>query len=241
MKFQCGDFFALTGYSLRSRFVRLLSSIRYGIPFKRTFSHVETAIDENQNISAEAKGVMYVDNDREGIEKSDVIVFRFKNFSLQDQKRHKKAAKAHLDTGYAFARYVLDASIIIRFAFILFGWIFLIPGLIMKDFGLFLGSLIALVAFILFLTIVIKIAEKFDWLTEDCVENASLIYSMNKKWAPIPKARNEFPNGMVQVWRNLVLNKVGEVVAEKERGEKWKFKSPQHQAEIREKILKKLI
>jgi len=240
MKFQCGDFFAIRGYSPKSRLVRFLSSIRYGIPFKRTFSHVETAIDENQNISAEATGVKYVDNDREGLEKSDVIVFRFKKFSLQDQKRHQKAAKDHLATGYAFARYFLDASVIIRVAFILFGWIFLIPGLILGDLGLFIISLIALVAFILFLTIVIIIAKKFDLLTEDCAENASLIYSKNKKWAPIPKERNEFPNGMVQVWRNLVLNKVAYVVAEKERGEK-KFKSPQHQAKIREKILKKLI
>jgi hypothetical protein len=86
-----------------------------------------------------------------------------------------------------------------------------------------------------------KIAKKFDLLTEDCAENASLIYSKTKKWAPIPKERNEFPNGMVQVWRNLVLNKVADVVAEKEKGEKWKFRSPQQQATIRKKILQKLI
>jgi hypothetical protein len=241
MKFQCGDFFAIRGYSPRSRLVRRLSSIRYGIPFKRTFSHVETAIDEDQNISAQAKGVMYVKNNRKGIEKSDVIVFRFKKFSPTDQKRHKEEAEDHLATKYAFARYALDASIIIRFAFILFGWIFLIPVLIMKNSRLFIGSLIVLVAFILFLTIVIEIAKKFDLLTEDCAENASLIYSKNKKWAPIPKERNEFPNGMVQVWRNLVLNKVAEVVAEKKKGEEWEFKTPQHQAEILKKILQKLI
>lgn len=241
MKFQCGDFFALRGYSPRSRLVRLLSSIRYGIPFKRTFSHVETAIDEDRNISAGPKGVMYEKNDREGIEKSDVIVFRFKKFSLQDQQKHKKEAEKHLATKYAFARYVLDASVIIRFTFILFGWIFLIPGLVMRDLKLFIGSLIALVAFILLLTLVISIAKKFDLLTEDCAENASLIYSKNKKWAPIPKERNEFPNGMVQVWRNLVLNKVAEVVAEKKKGEKWEFKTPQDQAEIFKKILQKLI
>jgi hypothetical protein len=76
---------------------------------------------------------MYVKNDRKGIEKSDVIVFRFKKFSLQDQKRHKKEAKKHLATKYAFARYALDASTIIRFTFVLFGWIFLIPGIIKKD------------------------------------------------------------------------------------------------------------
>jgi len=241
MKFQCGDFFAIRGYGSKSYLVRFLTSIRYGIPFKKTFSHVETAINKTQNISAEAKGVMYVDNDREGIEKSDVIVFRFKKFSLRDQQRHKTAAEKHLATKYAFARYFLDASVIIRAAFIMFGWIFLIPGLILGDLGLFLVSLIALVTFILFLTLVIKIAKKFDLLTEDCAENASLIYSKNKKWAPIPKERNEFPNGMVQVWRNLVLNKVAEVVAEKEKGKKWKFKSPQQQAKIREKILEKLI
>jgi hypothetical protein len=241
MEFQCGDFFAIRGYSLRSRLVRLLSSIRYGIPFKRTFSHVETAIDEDQNISAEAKGVMYVDNNRKGIEKSDGIVFRFKKFGPKDQKKHKEEADSHLATKYAFARYALDASVIIRFTFILFGWIFLIPGLIIKGSGLFIGSLIALVAFILFLTLIIGIAKKIDLLTEDCAENVSLIYSKNKKWAPIPKERNEFPNGMVQVWRNLVLNKVAEVVAEKKRGKEWEFKSPQHQADILKRILQKLI
>jgi len=241
MKFQCGDFFALRGYSPRSRLVRLLSSIRYGIPFKSTFSHVETAIDEDQNISAEAKGVMYVDNNREGIKKSDVIVFRFKKFSPKDQKKHKEEAEDHLATKYAFARYALDASVIIRFTFILFGWIFLIPGLIKRDLALFLWSLGALVAFILFLTVVIKIAKKIDLLTEDCAENASLIYSKNKKWAPIPKERNEFPNGMVHVWRNLVLNKVADVVAEKKKGEEWEFKSPEQRADILERILRKLI
>lgn len=241
MEFQCGDFFAIRSYSLRSQFIRRLISIRYGIPFKSTFSHVETAISEEQNISAEAKGVMYVKNDRKAIERSDGIVFRFKKFSPIDQKRHKEEAKKHLATKYAFARYALDASVIIRFAFILFGWVFLIPGLVVKDPKLFFGSLIALVAFILFLSLVIGIAKKFDLLTEDCAENASLIYSKNKKWAPIPKERNEFPNGMVQVWRNLVLNKAAEVVAEKEKGGKWEFKSPQHQAEILKRILQKLI
>jgi hypothetical protein len=46
---------------------------------------------------------------------------------------------------------------------------------------------------------------------------------------------------MVQVWRNLVLNKVAEVVAEKEKGGKWKFKSPKQQADILKRILQKLI
>ena len=241
MEFQCGDFFAIRAFSLRSRLIRLLSSIRYGIPFKSTFSHVETAIDEELNISAEAKGVMYVDNNRKGLIKSEGIVFRFKRFGPEDQENHKEEADKHLATKYAFARYVLDASRIVRFTFILFGLIFLIPGLVMRNLGLTLGSLIALVAFILFLILVIEIAKKFDLLTEDCVENVSLIYSKNKKWAPIPKERNEFPNGMVQVWRNLVLNNVAEVVAEKEKGGEWEFKSPEQRPDIIKRIFMKLI
>jgi hypothetical protein len=241
MKFQCGDFFALRGYGPRSRFIRLLIFIRYGVPFKKTFSHVETAIDEKRNISAEAKGVMYVSNARKGIKKSDIIVFRFKKFNEQDQKKHKEAAEGHLTTKYAFARYALDASRIIRFVFIMFGWIFLIPGLLLNNFRLFIVLLIALVAFILFLTVIMEIAKKFDLLTEDCAENVSLIYSENKRWAPIPKERNEFPNGMVQVWRNLVLNEVAEVVARKKRGGEWEFKSAQDQAKMRKMILQKMI
>ena len=116
----------------------------------------------------------------------------------------------------------------------------MIPGLFI-GFYVFIGSLIALAAFILFMTIIIKIAKKFDLLTEDCAENASLIYSENKKWAPIPKERNEFPNGMVQVWRNLVLNGVANVVAKKKREGKWEFKSKQDQVKIRKRILQKMI
>lgn len=240
MKFQGGDFFALKSYGPRSRLIRLLIFLRYGVPFKKTFSHVETAVDEKRNISAEAKGVMYVANDREGIKKSYVIVFRLKKFNEDDQNKHRKAAAGHIAIGYAYWRYALDASRIIRTAFILFGWIFLLVGIGISTY-VFIRILIALVAFVIFLTIVIEISKIFDLRTEDCAENASLIYSENKRWAPIPRERNEFPNGMVQVWRNLVLNGVAEVVAEKKRGGTWEFKSQQDQAEIREMILQKKI
>lgn len=240
MKFQCGDFFALRSYSLRSRLIRLLVFLRYGVPFKKTFNHVETGVDEKRNISAEPNGVRYVKNDREVIKKSYVIVFRFKKFDEDDQNKHRKTAEKHIDTGYAYARYALDASRIIRASFILFGWIFLLVGILISV-RVFIIMLIALAAFILFLSLVILVAKIFDLRTVDCSELVSLIYSENKRWAPIPKERNEFPNGMVQVWRNLVLNGVAEVIAEKKRGEEWEFKSEEDQAEIREMILQKKI
>ena len=129
MKFQCGDFFALRGYSLISRSIRFLTFVRYGIPFKKTFSHVESAVDDKNNVSA--------------------IVF------------------VTLFKGY--------------------------------------------------------IKEK-DKLTEDCAETQSLIYSEDGRWISLQKPRNEFPNGMVQVWENLILNGVAEVIAEKEKGGDWNWR-----------------
>jgi len=248
LKFHCGDFFAIRSYGLRSCIIRLLSSIRYGIPFKKTFSHVETAVSGKRNISAQAKCVMYVDNNREGIQKSDVIVFRLKKFYKTDKENHVAAAAAHLETRYAYGRYILDAFRITLAVFILFGSIFFILGipvlfLVFPDVfkTVLKTNFMAWVALLVLLFIGIEIAKIFDKSSEDCAENASLIYSKNKRWAPIPKERNEFPNGMVQVWRNLVLNGVAEVVAEKKRGRKWEFKSKQDQPKIHEMILQKMI
>lgn len=216
MGFQCGDFFVLRGFSLISRGIRLLTSVRYGIPFRETFSHVESAIDEEQNVSAEKSGVKIVSNKREKITKAYAKVYRLKKFDDDDKKNHKEeAVNNHVGKKYAFWRYLLDFIRIVTFICALF-W-----GIVMM-LNKFVG-LIVLMEIVFFFLIKGFLIKK-DKLTEDCAENQSLIYSANGRWFPLPRPRNEFPNGMVQVWENLVLNGVAVVVAERQKGGDWEWK-----------------
>jgi hypothetical protein len=215
MKFQCGDFFVLRGFGLISRGIRFLSSIRYGIPFKETFSHVESAIDEEYNISAEADGVRRVLNNRKKVTGAYAKVYRFIKFDEEDKNRHKEEAAKHEGIGYAFWRYALDAVRIIVFVLILL-WLFIAA----------LDWLVGIVilAIIIFLMLIKGYLKSKDLITEDCTEAQSLIYSAYCRWFPLPKPRNEFPNGMVQVWENLVKYKVAVVVAVREKGGEWEWK-----------------
>lgn len=215
MKFQTGDFFAIRGFGLVSRGIRLLTSIRYGIPFRETFSHVESAYDEKKNISAEADGVKILSNTRPKVTRAYAKVFRFKNFTTEDKANHKKKANDHDGIGYAFYRYALDAARIITFVLVLFWLFFTALDLLV---GIIVGALI------IFLILIKDFLKKKDKITEDCSETQSLIYSSNGRWYPLPNPRNEFPNGMVQVWENLVLNGVADVVAERQRGGGWVWK-----------------
>jgi len=215
MGFQCGDFFVLRGFGLISRVIRLLTSVRYGVPFLETFSHVESAINEKQNVSAEPNGVEIVDNDRPKVTDAYAKVYRFMEFDEEDQKKHVEESKRHVGKRYAIWRYLLDTARIVSFLIIIFGWIVALIDI-------WVG------AFLLAVVIVISLLKGFlrekDKLTEDCSENQSLIYSANGRWFPLPKPRNEFPNGMVQVWENLVLNGIAVVVAERQKGGDWKWK-----------------
>lgn len=215
MKFQCGDFFVLRGFGMISRGIRFLTSIRYGIPFKETFSHVESAIDEEYNISAEANGVMIVPNNRKKVTDAYAKVYRFKKFDEEDKKRHEEEAEKHKGIGYAFWRYALDAVRIIVVVLVLF-WLFI------AALNLLVG--IVILAVIIFLMLIKGFLKGKDLITEDCTETQSLIYSAYCRWFPLPKPRNEFPNGMVQVWENLVNYKVAVVVAEREKGGDWEWK-----------------
>lgn len=216
MEFQCGDFFVLRGFGLISKGIRLLTSVRYGIPFRETFSHVESAINDKQNVSAEKSGVEIVSNEREKVTEAYAKVYRFKKFDDEDKEKHEKeAVENHVGKRYAFWRYVLDFLRIVTFICALF-W-----GIVMM-LDRFIG-LIVLMEIVLFFLIRRYLIKK-DKLTEDCSENQSLIYSATGRWFPLPKPRNEFPNGMVQVWENLVLNEIAVVVAERQRGGEWEWK-----------------
>jgi hypothetical protein len=215
MGFQCGDFFVLRGFGLISRIIRLLTSVRYGVPFSETFSHVESAINEKQNVSAEPNGVEIVDNDRPKVTDAYAKVYRFKKFDEEDQKKHEEESKRHVGKRYAIWRYLLDTARIVSFLIIVFGWI---VALISIWVGFFL------LAVIIVITLLKGFLIKKDKLTEDCAENQSLIYSANGRWFPLPKPRNEFPNGMVQVWENLVLNGIAVVVAERQKSGEWEWK-----------------
>jgi hypothetical protein len=214
MGFQCGDFFVLRGFGLISKGIRLLTSVRYGIPFRETFSHVESAINEKQNVSAEQNGVVIVDNDRPKVTDAYAKVYRFKKFDEEDKKKHEEESERHLGKRYAIWRYLLDTARIVSFLIIVFGWIL---ALISIWVGVFL------IAVFIMITLLKGFLRKKDKLTEDCAENQSLIYLANGRWFPLPNPRNEFPNGMVQVWENLVLNGIAVVVAERQKGGEWEW------------------
>ena len=215
MEFQTGDFKVVRGSSLISKGIRLLCSVRYGIPYKQTHNHVESFFDCKTIISADAKGVVlkpFESYDGDG--KEEYRVYRFKNFGEGWHQYFKNKAKEYVGKGYAYARYVLDTVRIVLFLTALFTLIFALIGAFMSSKFLLLLAGLSLI-FICILTLIKPYLIKKDILTHDCVELQSLIYSTNELWVPLGnKSRNEFPDGMSHVLKNLELHGVVEIVCQ---------------------------
>lgn len=188
--FKVLDVFFYKGYSLTSRFIRLLTSIRYGIPYKDAFSHIAIGYDDISTISAESKGTMIVPNaEIDTIGKSDVIVYRFKEISLSKIEEFYTLAPQYIGRGYAYARYLLDAGKIFTFVtFILtamFGWI---------NFKVFLSF----AGFIILIQLAAIVLRKIDKKTSDCAELSAIILSKLKLMPYFSsQPRNEFPNSQL--------------------------------------------
>ena len=203
--FKVLDIFFYKGYSLTSKLVRFLTSIRYGIPFKDTYSHIAIGYDDVSTISAEASGTKLVPNvEIETTSKSDVIIYRFKNVSLSKIEEFYNIAPQYLGRGYAYARYLLDAGKIFTFViFILtamFGWI---------NFKVFLSF----IGFILFIQLISIILRRIDKKTSDCAELSALILNQLKMMPYFSsQPRNEFPNSQLSKMLMMEWYDLAEVV-----------------------------
>jgi hypothetical protein len=205
-----GDIYLIKGNTLISKWVRLLISIRYGIPFKLAYSHIETSYDENTNISAEPSGIKLMNN-RRFDKKCDYRVYRLKKMDNAKKERHQKISERYIGKGYAYARYLLDFVRIGSFYLFLTGIMFAILGMV---FSLELSKYLAFASgvFFVLLTAMKPSLIKKDIVTHDCTELTSIIFAANGLWVPPAKSRNEFPDGMKQVLDNLLLNGSAEVV-----------------------------
>jgi hypothetical protein len=207
---QPGDIYLIRGNKLISKWIRLLISIRYGIPYKQAYSHIEASYDEKTNISAEPSGIKLMNN-RRFDKNGDYRVYRLKKMDPAKQERHQKISERYIGKGYAYARYLLDFIRIGSFYLLLLGIFFTFLG---EIFSITSSKYMAIASGLLFilLTVIKPSLIKKDVLTHDCTELTSIIFATNGLWVPPSKSRNEFPDGMKQVLDNLLLNSSAEVV-----------------------------
>jgi hypothetical protein len=214
-KFQGGDIFVVRSKPLISKIVRLLTSIRYGIPYKDAHSHIEINVDGSRNISAEGSGVAMKDSNRHEKAGKAFTVYRLKKMDPEKQEKLKQVSEPYLGKGYAYARYALDFARIASFVVCVFALISALMGVVFSiesNRYIVLGA----VVFFLVLTMAKPFLIKKDILTHDCSELTSLILVQIGLWVSLPKSRNEFPDGMKQVLDNLVMYGQAEIVLEME-------------------------
>jgi len=190
-----------TGHGITSKVIRLLTSIRYGIPFKECRSHVDIRYNNDKNISAEPEGTVLV-NFEDSLKHNDVTVYRFRK--LPDLNLFYEIADKLLGRKYAYARYFLDASRI-------FSFVFGVSGTVLSLFnwkvnaGFFIALLILQFASIWL--------RKVDAQTYDCSETSSTILTgLNLLSSISSKLRNEFPNSIESQMKLLVKNGLVDVV-----------------------------
>ncbi len=214
-KTQPGDIFLVRSNEWIGKWVRLLISIRYGIPYKKAYSHIESSFDSTMNISAEPDGVKMAKNDR--FDKHiEYCVYRLKKMDEQKQTQHQNIAKRFLGKRYAYARYLLDFVRIASLFLFLAGVLLALFGLI---FSISASKTLAIVAggLLFFVTVTKPFLINRDIVTYDCTELQSMIFTANGLWVPPGKSRNEYPDGMKQVLDNLRINGNAEIVYEKYR------------------------
>lgn len=214
MEFQIGDIFLLRGTSFISKFIRLLISVRYGLRYRDSDSHIESAYTKNENVSAESKGTVIVPNNQDP--KAEYTVYRLRDMDAVRQKNHREIADKYIGGGYAYIRYILDAIRIITFfmipviiIFSLFNWLWAVIGG-----GLILG----------FLTFGRRMLMKIDKKTWDCSELQSMIFTENGFYQPLSdRHRDEHPNGMRQWLEIMCLYKTADLIAIKKPKEDYVF------------------
>lgn len=217
MTFQYGDVVFFKSYGIISRIIRLIISVRYGVPFKYAWSHVAMAVSKENFISAEPSGVEYVPIKKNpDLIKCDAVGYRFtKEITIDCKAKMTIRQNEILGKGYGYFRYALDFLRVLMFYFILLG---VIPAAIFyKTIGIYF--LIAVAVMI----IAEKILGIFDRKTYDCVEAISSILNAGDFWSPVAfKPRSEFPDGMLQVFETLTLHGAAIKICNKRIGEDFK-------------------
>jgi hypothetical protein len=191
----------IRGFKFTSLLTRLLCTVRYGLNFRKSRSHVAILYPGWGIVSAEPKGVLLLpenyyedkDVDIEGFE----LMFP-KNECSQLKNRMKWMAKNHLGDGYAIPRYIIDAARIFCFVlgilspipYIFGGWIWLAG-----TWGLILAFFITW-----------QILLRSDRITQDCSEMTAMqLLAVDWIYPVSGSARNEFPDSIYTQMRTLAL------------------------------------
>ena len=178
------DVILYTGHKPVSLWVRLCTTVRYGIPFKACRSHVDIRYNDKLNISAELSGTKLVEFEK-ALKHCDITVYRFRQ--LPPLECFYDVANKLLGRLYAYARYALDAARIFSFCFA-------VTGLLLSLFTLRVKiGMFAAVGLLQALTVWLR---KLDIQSDDCSEVVSVILSEIGLMSHLPKARNEFPNSI---------------------------------------------
>jgi hypothetical protein len=196
--FKTLDIFFYRGHKLISKIVRIITSVRYGIPYNETMSHIAIGCNEWNVISAETSGTKIMPNNEKTwkSDKCDVMVYRFNNINQTHIIKLTKIIPNLLNVRYAYARYGLDLVRILTFIFTLFsiflGWI---------SFKI----LLCLLSVIIVLQISSKYLRKYDQKQSDCAELSAIILNELKLMPHFSsKPRNEFPNSQMSKMEMLV-------------------------------------
>ena len=205
-KFKVLDVFFYKGQSITSKAIRLLSSVRYGMPYKDCFSHIDLGYDEDHTFSAEAKGAEIVSTERiETTSKRDVIVYRYRKITQEQIDNFYKMVPEYEGRGYAFARYIIDAAKIFSFVVFILG---LLTGWMSLKFLLLFGILF------IALQLVYIFFKKKDKGTSDCSELVA-IFLDELKLMPYFSSdpRNEFPNSQLSKMEMMRWYGLADIVA----------------------------
>lgn len=225
---QPGDVCFYRGHGMLSKLIRLLTSIRYGIPFKVCLGHVDQYYGDGQVISAEATGVKLVSLAKQA-DHADLWIWRFTGLTQADWDGFKCLADEDLagKWPYAFARYILDPQRISMFYLAQLALLSLLAGAGMKLAGLSwatasipLDASLTLIAASLAIG---QVARGKDAASRDCAEDVSqrLARWGKTSWQWLGKPRNDFPNCLATGMNTLGLHGRTIPVAFKPAGCNW--------------------
>lgn len=225
---QPGDVCFYRGQTPTSRLIRLLTSTRYGIPYRTCLSHVDQYHTDGRTISAEATGVKLIPLAQQA-SRSDTWIWRFTGLQEPDLAEFLRLAAEDLagNWPYAFARYILDPQRISLFYLAQLALLATAAGGIMKAAGTSWATaaipLDAAMTLIAASLVIGRIARGKDEASRDCAEDVSQRLARWRKasWHGLGKPRNDFPNRIQAEMETLALHGEAELVAFKPAGGTW--------------------
>jgi hypothetical protein len=180
---------------------RLLVSVRYGINFKRAWSHVAIRMGD-KIFSAGTTGVKILSGDYYAVNAIEHDIWRLTVPSVAYDRAYK-VALGLVGVGYAFPRYVLDALRIIAFLLVFAGLV-VSPLWMLHIIGL------SLPAWLIGVGLAIYGGSQFllhgDRTTVDCSETSGLILQAAGSIVPFGgDCRNLFPDWFDGTLRTMAI------------------------------------